>query len=385
MKSTVVTSLGLASGLLLLMFSSSRVDAIPKFARTYDISCGTCHVAPPKLNSVGLEFVANRYQFNNPQMMRSSTLPVSMWISTLGHQQASKDFMRGFFNRIEFIASDALTSSVSYFVEWRALSMELRSDGTVRDRSGRFEDIFVIAELTEGLSATIGQYRMLSQVDVSQRLSVSEPLPFSSGLAGENALKRRVTSLRSFSPSGRSPAVRLQYHTDLFGTHGNSDGFFAIATLPTTGEFSIPLTNEARTEASFEFEAKPKGIFVESFIRRGLTSLGIHFFAGSNERHLVQMIGSTRFHDFLLTAALGTGKVVARKFSNVMLESEYQPVDWGLLAFRIEHQAGSGRDPAYIPYAVVHFPGTTYTFRVTLERRLQRDNGQTFLEASIIF
>ena len=369
----------------LQILAGTRAEAIPKFARAYNISCNTCHVSPPKLNSVGLEFMTNRYRFSDQGMIRSSTLPVAMWISALGHQQAGKDFMRGFPNRIEFIASDVLTSSLSYFVEWRALSMDLRGDGTLRDRSGRFEDIFLIAELTNGLSTTIGQYRILSQVDVSQRLSVSEPLPFSSGLAGEQSLRKRITSLRSFSPSGRSPSVRLQYHNNFFGTQRSSDGVFAIAALPMTGEFSIPLTKEARSEASLEFEAKPKGVFLETFIRRGLTSVGLHFFTGSNERLLVQMIASTRYQSLFLTTALGTGQVAGKKFSNMMFETEYQPVDWGVFALRIEHQTGSGKDPAYIPYAVVHFPGTSYTLRVALERRLQKDNNQTFFETSIIF
>lgn len=374
-----------ASCLLLSIVLSSRADAIPTFARAYDVSCATCHVVPPKLNSAGQEFAANRYQFPDLAMVRTSTVPVALWISMLGHQQSGRDFMRGFPNRIELIASDVLTSSWSYFLEWRPLSIDLRGDGTLRDRSGRFEDIFLIANLSDGLSTTIGQYRMLSQIDVSQRVSVSEPLPFSSGLAGERSPKGRITSLRSFSPSGRSPAVRLQYHTDLFGTGRNSDGFFAVVTLPSTGEFSLPLTNEARTEASFEFEAKPKGIFLESFVRRGLTSIGMHFFGGSNERHLVQMIGSARLGDLFITAALGTGKVGIRKLSNMMLESEYQPVNWGILAFRLEHQTGSGRDPSMVPYAVVHFPGTEYTFRVTMEHRIQKDNEQTFIETSVIF
>jgi len=293
--------------------------------------------------------------------------------------------MRGFPNRVEFVASDAISAKLSYFVEWRALSLELRSDGSLRDRSGRFEDLFVIAEVLENVSITLGQYRLLSQIDVSQRLSISEPLPFSSSLRGAKASTSRLTGLRSFSPSGRSPALRVQFYHDRFGPQRHADGWFTVLNLPMTGEFSIPLTNKARMEASFEFEAVPKGVFIENFLRNGPTSVGVHLFAGTNDRLLGQVVGTTQYKNLFLTSAIGVGKDRENKMTNMMLEAEYNLVDWGILATRFEHQIGFGKKPAIIPYGVAHFPGTSYTIRLAIEQRIQEGNNQTLVETSVIF
>ncbi len=62
-----------------------------------------------------------------------------------------------------------------------------------------------------------------------------------------------------------------------------ADGWFNIVSLVFPGELSIPLTDEARDEASFEFDSDPKGVFLESFYRKGLGSLGAHVFSMTAE------------------------------------------------------------------------------------------------------
>jgi hypothetical protein len=378
-------SVFIAATFILLTIPYQEVLAIPVFSRTYNTPCNTCHVVPSLLNRGGQEFVARRYQFSDASMMRTSTIPVAAWVSYLGQRQPTRDDMRGFPNRIELIASDAISSKLSYFVEWRALSLELRGDGTLRDRSGRFEDLFVIAEVAENFSATVGQFRMLSQVDVSQRLSISEPAVFSTGLRGERASTGRLTGLRSFSPSGRSPAVRVQYQRMLGESRRQSDGWFAVLNVPMSGEFSLPLTKEARTEASFELEAVPKGLFVETYLRRGLSSVGIHVFTGSNDRFLAQLVGTTNHADLYLSAALGVAGAQQTRMSTLMAEALYAPVDWGAVAVRAEHLTGIRRKPSITPYAAVHLPGTSYTVRIAVEQRIQKNNHQTSIETSLIF
>jgi hypothetical protein len=367
----------------LLFVETAR--AVPLFSRRYNLSCQSCHVVPAKLNSFGEEFVARGYEWPAP-IPTYSTVPTAIWMSGLGQRQPGKDFVRGFFNRIEFISSGVIAESdVSYFVEWRAWSMELQSDGRFRDRSGRFEDLFFSAALTEALTVTVGQFRVLNQVDVSRRLSVSEPLVFSSALAGYSSSSPRISSLRAFSPAGRSPAVSAQYYVPLFGSARRSDGWFSLVTLPMTGEISIPLTQDARRNASFEFEAKPKGVFLESFLRRGMSSIGAHFFSGNNRRLLAQLVASTSWNKFYGTGSIGAAKVQSRKLTNMMAEIEYIPSHWFMAAARVEHQVGSGRRPAIVPYAVIHYPGTSYTIRLALEQRIQENNNQFSIETSLIF
>ncbi len=83
------------------------------------------------------------------------------------------------------------------------------------------------------------------------------------------------------APNGRSPSVSLQ-HQSMPGPNA-ADGWFNIVSLVFPGELSIPLTDEARDEASFEFDSDPKGVFLESFYRKGLGSLGAHVFSMTAE------------------------------------------------------------------------------------------------------
>lgn len=383
---TMVAAVRATLVVLVLMFiEGSEAEGVPLFARRYNVSCQTCHVTPPRVNAMGEEFAARGYQFPDP-VRASSTVPTAVWISMLGQRQPGRDFLRSFPNRIEFVASDALGSSgIAYFIEWRALSVELQGDGKLRDRSGRFEDVFVTGDFGGNVAVTAGQFRMLTQVDVSRRLSVSEPLVFAASLAGKPASTSRLSSLRAFSPSSRSPAIRVQYRSEVFDGDRAADGLFAIVNIPMSGELSLPLTNEARTNASFELEAKPKGLFVESFVRRGLTSIGAHVFAGDNRRFLAQAVGSARLFDLFVTAVWGAAKVEKKMLTNMMLEAEYVPTHFAAIALRLEHQIGSNRNPAVVSYGAVHFPGSTYTIRLGLEHRVQKGNIQSSVEASLIY
>ena len=48
--------------LLLLPLFSAPAESIPLFARGYKVSCTMCHVAFPKLYSLGEAFAGNGYQ-----------------------------------------------------------------------------------------------------------------------------------------------------------------------------------------------------------------------------------------------------------------------------------------------------------------------------------
>jgi hypothetical protein len=194
----------------------------------------------------------------------------------------SNDLVKGFPSRVEIISAGPIgRSRASYFAEWRALSQGIGGDRRLLDRSGRFEDLFVRAPITSraNLSLTVGQFRTLTQVDIWQRLSLSEPLVFSSSVPGRSAAEPRLTGLRAFSASGRQPAVRVEYQ--LARAQSPADGWFAAATLPLTGELTIPFTDAA----SFELEARPKGVFLEAFRRSGLASI--------HSLHLPRRAGST--------------------------------------------------------------------------------------------
>jgi expansin (peptidoglycan-binding protein) len=288
-------------------------------------------------------------------------------------------------NRVEIISGGRVIAPwLTYFVEWRPVSQEGRSDGSLRDRSGRFEDLFLTAS-SGAMDLTAGQFRQMGQVDVSRRIGVSEPFLLSASLPGSGTGSSRDIGLRAFSPSGRSPSLRLGLHRQT----ERAGRWSTYVALPFSGEFSVPLTSEAKAEASNELELNPKGVFVESFIRSGLTSVGAHVFYDSDpDRYLANAVVTGAYRDLHWTGILGVAKSGDVTRGRWSVEGEVFPAPLsGFLGLggRVEDQGGDTMEHAVIPYLNAHFPGTRYTIRLTLERRLQRDRDATFLEIGTVF
>jgi hypothetical protein len=366
---------------------SAELGATPQFARKYQVDCSYCHVAPPRLNAQGLAFLANGYRMDPVQPMPShSTVPLAVWNTFDVERRHTADFTKGFPSRVELISAGPIGSRrAAYFIEWRALSQNIGGDRHLVNRSGRFEDLFVRVPISNAISVTAGQFRALSQIDVSQRLSLSEPLAFSSSLpAPEPARTSRLTGLRAFSPSGRQPAVRLELQR---GSNSGSpaDGWHTTVTLPLTGELTIPFTDAA----SFEFEAKPKGVFLESYRRRGTTTFGGHAFAG-DDRRLGSLVAS---HD--LTSRLALFGAVGRFWTPAAADTRFSVgAEYTLSRFliggaRLDDRTAPNVDPAVFLYGNVHLPfgsaAWRQAMRLQVEQRMQRRNHITTIALSHIF
>lgn len=358
--------------------------AIPYFARKYGVTCAQCHVSPPKLNAFGEAFVAAGYE--SPALVARSTWPLALWISgrsesLAGVPDEDADRLRAYMNRVEVISGGkAGVPWLSYFVEWRPLSMESRANGTLRDRAGRFEDLFLTASRGRA-ELTAGQFRQIGQVDVSRRLGLSEPLVLAASLPGSAGGSSRQVSLRGFAPAGRSPALRAAWTS----TSASGWRWTTGVGLPVPGEFSVPLNDEAKIEASNEIEWRPKGILLESFARRGLASFGGHFFYDDSERFLANAVTTGSHRSFHWTGIAGASRrrgILAGQWS---VEAELVPHSSAVFGGRIEDRAADGAGLAWIPYFNTHFPGTRYTVRLTVERRIQRGRNATFLEMGTVF
>lgn len=363
-----------------------RAEAIPSFARRYQVACAKCHVVPPKLNEFGEGFAAAGYR--SPELEAHPTVPVSLWVSGRAERRpvrGEQEVIDPYLNRGELISGGQLLRPwLSYFVEWRVLSQESQGDGSLRDRSGRFEDAFVVAAPGERLAVTVGQFRLIDQVDVSRRLSLSEPLALSASLPGEGGSTPRRRSLRAFSPSGRSPALRVAWSDRL------ADGWewTASAAVPVPGELSIPLNSEARRQASNEIELHAKGVVLEGFVRRGVASYGAHLFYDSADRYLLNTVAAGRRGPLFWTLVAGLDEVAGTSRGRWSIEGEYLPGSvWGIGA-RLEDRAGDGAEPALLPYATWHppLPRSLRThLAVTLEQRLQEDRDATLLEVGLFW
>jgi len=384
MRYLIKTSAALV--LCALLLPPANAFATPQFARTYRVDCAHCHSSPPRLNEQGLRFIAMGYRLEALPAM--PTVPVAVWNTLDAEWRHSADISKGFPGRVEIISAGPLGGTrAAYFAEWRALSQSLGGDGRLVNRSGRFEDLFVRVPLSPGGSAslTAGQFRGLMQVDVSLRLSLSEPLVFSSSIPGPRpAARARVTSLRAFSASGRQPGIRFEYQR--VSDASAADGWFAAATLPFTGELTIPFTDAA----SFEFEARPKGLFAETFWRSGLASIGGNVFVGDADRRTATFVATHAVAPRVaLMGGIGafhTAGVTDTRFS---VGGELDVLSRTVAGVRIDHRTGQRRDPVVLLYGNGHLPFGPPAFRQALrlqiEQRLQEQNHATLVAFSHIF
>jgi hypothetical protein len=377
--------------------------AIPQFARKYDLQCTACHTLPPMLNARGQDFQQRGYRLR-PDSDRPvfDTAPVAAWLTARQEDRLDAGFGEGYIPRVELISGGPveipgyIEDTLSYFVEWRVISLETRGNGTLRDRSGRFEDAYLNWQISDRFQLTAGQFRGLTQVDVSRRLTVSEPIIFSTSLPGDPVPgNARVTSLRAFSPSGRQPALMFQYQP--IQGESEADGLFLSAVLPFVGEWSLPMTPEAHTEASFVSQGPLKGGFFEGYYRNDLTSIGGHIFA-DDDRWLMNLVGTLNYtqspwtQDIYLTAAVGwddSVRTVERTRWSVEvlylpILCDHDPCRAGF-GFRAEEIVSPGSFPAYIPYIAFSSPNESYTLLMQVEYRHQENNRSFFFDLSLIF
>jgi len=372
----------LVLGGFILFSAPENSYGVPYFARKYNVTCQTCHVLPPKLNQVGENFRANDYKLPGVEPAHR-TWPFALWLTQRGESQSSRDFKKTLPNKVEVISGAPIGHTpLSYFLEWRLLSLQTRSDGSVKDRSGRFEDLFITYRFFNSFRLTAGQFRLLRQVDNSQKWGLSTPRVIGAKIAGREDSNKRKTSLRAFTPQGRSPAISLEYQT-LKGVNA-ADGWFNVISLPFPGELSIPLTDEARDEASFEFESDPKGVFFESFYNWGLSSVGAHLFVG-NDRGMGSVLGRYNRGRWFSMLGVGIGRVGGKTDGRVSWENEFIPLDFFAIKALIDHQTDVKNGTAFVPSVNLRWPGSQWTLLLVVEQRVQTDKHATLVELSLIF
>lgn len=370
-------------------------EATPQFARQHQLRCTACHLLPPRLNEAGLDFQASGYRLSD-QLRRQrrleadtpgfATFPFAAWITGRFDDQGSGGPRDLLLPKVELISGGTLGEQWSYFAEWRIVSLSLNADGSLKDRGGRFEDLFVQRTIGTRHALKVGQYRALNQVDVSLRLSPSEPLLFKNGLRTDSDPDPRINSLLRFSPASRSPSIGYSYRS-IEGRRA-SDGLFHYVTVPFVGELSIPLSAQASETASFELHG-PKGVFVETFYRSGQTSIGGHIFYHDNA-WLGTVLATYDWKSVLVTAGLGVDDQddgVSRTRSS--LEVEYLLTGMSHLraaaGLRIEEVSDDGKRTAYVPYFVLAGPNTQHTVLLQLQYKDQQGSNAFVVDLSILF
>ena len=369
-----------------LLGAGTPVLATPQFARTYDLNCNSCHAVVPRLNDQGLAFQASGYVPTGERRPVLSTLPIAAWTTVRSEDRAGGAASEFYLPKVELISGGRPTKHLSYFVEWRIVSLALQDDGTLADRSGRFEDLFGAWDFPRGHAVKAGQYRSLNQVDVSQRLSIDEPTVFNNSLPTGTDPDPRIAGLMRFSPSGRSPSVGWSWRS--LGGPTLGDGLFHFLTVPFTGEFSIPLGPEAADRASFELEG-PKGVYGETFWRRGLRSIGANGFT-DGDVWLATLIGAFDVANVVMTAAVSVeDPPEAPSRERASFEAEYLLRRWerfrAAAGVRVEDITDDGVRERYVPYFVLAGPNTRYTMLLQGQYVSQQGGDTILVDLSFVF
>jgi hypothetical protein len=222
---------------LLVVIGTTRAAATPQFARRLETDCSSCHLLPPVLNATGLAFQASGYVppwAGATDAPRPRTIPMAAWVTVRAEDQGRGGASELFLPKIELISGGRFAESWSYFAEWRPVSLSLDRDGSLRDRGGRFEDLFVERSLGERQAVRVGQYRALNQFDVSLRLSASEPSLVNNNLPTGSRADARLAALDRFSPAARSPSIGYSFRSLAWASAG--DGLFHFVTVPLVGD-----------------------------------------------------------------------------------------------------------------------------------------------------
>ncbi len=367
----------------LLLAWPSEAGAIPYFARRHGVACSRCHTVVPKLNPTGLDFRARGYVLPGYDVQR--TIPVATWIAGRYETRPDADVDSTFVDKVEFISGGPIGERASFFVEWRAVSLGLLDDGTLNDRSGRFEDAFVNLLLADHLTLTAGQFRHFNQFDVSLRLPASTPLALGAGVPGERQPgdDAREASLRGFSPAGRSPSLMLTWHRPPNRPGARlADGWYLHAAVPFPGEFSLPLTEEARARASFEFDTRAKGVVLEAYYRKGLSSFGGHAFLGRDSQLYTGMI-SYDPGSWNTTLAAAAGVTDGDSDRRLSWWTEVQPRAGVNIGFRLDES--SFAPTAYHLYADLQLASRRGLLWLLLEQRFRDASDRTTIQLNAVF
>jgi len=365
--------------------------ALPKFARQYGVSCGTCHSIPPRLNPFGLAFQASYFNWPGGSKAKKSlrqAFPVSgLAIASLEDNHTTGDTTAKF--RYLFLhASEGFRVGTAgnggFFLKALAAA-------TGDEDEGQLEQAFLALPLAAKgrLSVVAGQFTpLMYQWDPINRLTSSTPL------AAAKAVSSEVTEVQSgggnggggpyggyggggygggggggggadafaFSFTRPTPGVRL----DFFSGRGaaSADGTYVSLGVPFRGQLAF--NDNAHLGGA-------RGLFLHAFKRRGHSSLGVLGYKNGG-RHLEGITGTHQVAPkvyLLVLGALGHDEAGStRRFS---AEAEYVANHRLALTGRLDLLGGAQNDVAPT-LAVTYYPLKLPVLRLTAEATQQKGN-----------
>jgi len=156
-QSARLTQIALA-GFFILMSLPSRAEAVPAFARKYDLTCTVCHTKPPRLNPFGEAFSFNGFQIPKTEegevrkKRKVGRVFLEKEIGNIFAVRILGNFAEGFSrsdqqeghlsfpHELELFIAGTLTQEISYFIEMQAESPKLEGSELEAETELKGED-----------------------------------------------------------------------------------------------------------------------------------------------------------------------------------------------------------------------------------------------------
>ena len=165
--------------LLLLSLVIKAALAMPVFARQYNVPCGTCHSAFPRLNDFGEQFIKNNFRLDNWREQTTINMgndrlalpkfppfAIRMQSYVQGRQGEEIDPLTGFTNNdsdvdfqtpylIKLLSSAPLSDHITYYFYGIFAEKGGNGETVIEDAWFRYDDAF-----SSGVSTQLGQFQV---------------------------------------------------------------------------------------------------------------------------------------------------------------------------------------------------------------------------------
>lgn len=263
---------GLVLQSILLSTLATSAEAVPAFARKYDLSCTSCHTKPPRLNPFGEAFHMAGFQIPGTEegQTKKKRRIGRIWSETefgnIFSIRTTGDFIQSFQGgeqgesemvfpkEIEIYLAGTLTDDVSYFFEFEHATRKVEGDeaGLFEEKSefGLGKEFFLMFDLSGLLSSSsegmdgkdkmagpmlMGPMVMVGRIDPSTNFSypTNRQLILNvPGRVGESGVIERF---------GMTPYAFASKFFGMRTTHGESVEVTKSVLYNTSGDFGIDL------------------------------------------------------------------------------------------------------------------------------------------------
>ena len=318
-------------------------QALPELSRRYGVPCSACHTVAPQLNTFGLAYQANEFNWpgGNPPAYHTGLASIPVSVLATGNSIVSDNSL-----------GDLTFQSLEFFEIGGVKGGPLNGSGYFTDLiaatppnftwTADLNDTFASVPLFGSKYAlTVGQFTPLQyQYDINNSLTVSTPLAL-------------FNTVGNFSASGASPGVRLDYF-DHRGSY-KPDGLYVDAGVSTDGHLSL---NRDQTRIG-----TGQGGYIHAFTRKGYNSIGVLGYEDGNVYDVIALGTLGARNKMFLTGAGSVSHDMTGTQKLLGLQGEYSlnPRFAGTILGNYDGHT------TYPVYSVTAYPFDDRTIRITAE------------------